>query len=76
MEFMRLHSAERDTWVERRFGLDRQAVEGYSSGHRVVVIIFDDRLPPKLVILREGDILKFRHANIAVYDRVEGCWVK
>lgn len=75
MEFTRLKSVQRDTWVEQRFGLDKQALEGFSSHQRVVVIVFQDRLPPKLVILREGDVLKLQHTALAVYDRAFG-WVE
>lgn len=72
MDFTRLTSAERDAWVEQRFGLDRRALDAYSRDHRAVVIVSQTRLPPKLVILREGDVLKLPHTKLAVYSRASG----
>ena len=75
MDFAGLSSADRDSWVEQRFGMDRHAVDGHASDHRAVVIVFQSRLPPKLVILREGEVLKLPYADLAVYDRASG-WMK
>ena len=75
MKFVRLNSVQRDIWVEQRFGLDKQALEGFSSHQRVVAIVFQDRLPPKLVILRGGDVVKLQHTALAVYDRAFG-WME
>ena len=72
MDFLKLDPAARDAHVERAFGLTRNALDDLTSGSRVVVVSFKDRLPPKLVVLHSADVERLDADGIALYWRGRG----